>query len=462
MASNKSNLYKKLEKSRRVLIEKARIIIARKGIIKEQSILVSDRKIVAIGEKSKIRREQGSWEIKIDANNCLVMPGFVNNHSHIAMALLRGLAEDLPLFNWLRDKIWPIEARLKPWQIETGAALGALEALQSGTTTINSNYIYDPAGSEASALSAAGMRAVVSHGIFDRTAGKALKATEDLVKNFHGKDSGRIRIATSPHSAYSCSPELLKEIENLRSKLNEKYGKTYPILNTLHVAESTAETEEIHSKYKVDVKRGVADYLYSLGVLNEHTVCAHSIHLTEYDYSALKKARASIASCPISNLKVGVGVADLPRAISQGIVVSLGTDGPASNNTLDMFETTKIASLLAKGLRGDTTLLSSKESFLLATLGGARSLHQQGNIGAIFVGARADIVLMDLTSISAIPFYDPFNYVVYSARSGNVKDVLVDGRVLLRNRVAKSLNLDRLRKHVSSAVDDITSDALGK
>jgi 5-methylthioadenosine/S-adenosylhomocysteine deaminase len=457
MTSNQT-CFRALDKPKKILIENARIILGSKGIIQEKSILVSDRKIVAIGDKTAIKRSHGSWELDLDASNCLVMPGFINNHSHIAMALLRGMAEDLPLFNWLRDKVWPIEAKLKPWQIEIGAALGATEALLSGTTTINSNYIYDSTGSEASALNAIGLRGVISHGIFDWTGEKGLKATEDLAAHFHGNDEGRIRIATSPHAPYSCSPELLKKIEALRRKLNEKYGKDYPILNTLHVAESNAEAEEIRSRYNVDTKRGVVSYLYSLGVLNSDTICAHSIHLTEDDYFAFRESRASIASCPISNLKVGVGVADLPRAISEGIVVSLGTDGPASNNTVDMFETTKMASLLAKGLKGDTTQLGSKESIMLATAGGAKSLHQEAQIGSIFEGARADMVLLDLSSISAMPFYDAFNYIAYSARSRDVHDVLVDGRILVRDGAVQTINIQNLRENISSAVSEIASD----
>jgi 5-methylthioadenosine/S-adenosylhomocysteine deaminase len=457
MTSNRS-CFRTLQEPRKLLIKNAKTIICSKGSINAKSILVSGRRIAAIGEKSKIRQDHGSWEIELDASNCLVMPGFVNNHSHIAMSLLRGMAEDLPLFNWLRDKIWPIEAKLKPWQIEIGAALGAVEALLAGTTTVNTNYIYDRIGSEASALKAVGMRAAISHGIFDWTREKGLRATEDLCTHFHGADEGRIRVATSPHSAYTCSPDLLKNIETLRRKLNEKNGKKYPILNTLHVAESSTEAEEIKSKYAVDAKRGVANYLYSLGVLNQDTICAHSIHLTEDDYLAFRNSHASIASCPISNLKVGVGVADLPRAISEGITVSLGTDGPASNNTLDMFETTKMASLLAKGLKGDTTQLGSEESFLLATFGGAKSLHQENDIGGIFEGAKADLVLMDLSNISALPFYNPFNYITYSARSRDVRDVLVDGRILVRNGKVQTINLENLRERISLATTEIASD----
>jgi 5-methylthioadenosine/S-adenosylhomocysteine deaminase len=442
-----------------LLIENARIVLTDKGAMNETSVMVSERKIRAIGPAELLRREFGPFEDVIDASYCIVIPGFINNHSHIAMTLLRGLAEDLPLFNWLRDKVWPIESKLKPWQIETGAILGAVECLLSGTTTVNTNYIFDNEGSEASALNMIGMRGVVSHGIFDWSQEKSLRATEDLASRFHGMDQGRIRVATSPHAAYSCSPELLKQIEVLRRELNEKYGRKYPILNTIHAAESPAEAEEINSKYGADARRGIIHYLESLGVLSSDTVCAHSIHLTEDDYSSYKRAGASMASCPVSNLKVGVGVADLPRALSEGVTLSLGTDGAASNNTLDMFETMKLASLLAKGIKGDTTQLSSRVTYELASVGGAKSLRQESAIGSIHVGARADVVLVTLENVSGMPFYDPYNFLVYAARSCDVRDVLVDGRLIVKNRAVQTVDLENLRKRLDKAVEEIQDTA---
>jgi 5-methylthioadenosine/S-adenosylhomocysteine deaminase len=456
LSSNQS-CFNRLAERKTTLIDNARILLSSRGPIEGVSILVSDRRIVAIGDRTEIRRNHGSWEEKIDASDCLAIPGFVNNHSHIAMALLRGLAEDLPLLNWLRDKIWPIEEKLKPWQIEIGAALGASESLLSGTTCVTSTYFYDSGGSEASAIEKTGLRAWIGHGIFDWAEEKGLRATKDLVAHFHGKDKGRIRIATAPHSSYSCSPELLKKIEALRESLSEKFGAQYPILNTIHVAEARTEAHEIKNRYGEDASHGILNYLHSLGVLNSDTICAHCIHLSDDDYIALSETGASIASCPISNLKVGCGVADLPRIISHGIVLSLGTDGPASNNSLDMFETTKIASLLAKGLTGDTTHMSSKVSFGIATEGGAKSLHQEREFGALFKGAKADIVLLDLSRISAMPFHDPYNYILYSARSSNVRDVLVDGRIVVRGGELLSVNLENLRGRISAAVSEIAT-----
>ncbi len=445
-------------------MEDAAVVLTDKGPVKDCSILISEEgRIRAIASKSSIREEYGSvWEETIDAKECIMMPGMINNHSHIAMTLLRGLAEDLPILNWLRDKIWPLEANLKPWQIEVGGIVGAVESLLSGTTNVNSNYFYDPSGSEASALYNTGMRGTLSHGIFDWTEEKGLRLTSEFVQEWHGRDQGRLRIATGAHSAYSCSPGLLKKIEDLRGSLNEKFGEKYPILSTIHVAEARTEANEIDAKYVADAKRGIADYLLRIGVLTKDTVAAHCIHLLDDDYAAFKKAGASIASCPVSNLKVGMGIADLTRDMAEGITVSLGTDGPASNNTLDMFETTKMASLLQKGIKGEATLLSSKLVFELATIGGAKSLHQENEIGSLAIGKRADIVIVDLSRISAVPFYDPYNHLAYSARGGDVKHVLVDGRIVVRDGKIRTVDLEKMKEMVSRAVYEVASGSLVK
>ena len=438
-----------------LLIEDAKVALTPSGVAKHASILVSERKVKAIGDREEIKKQYGMWDETVNATECIAMPGLVNTHSHIAMSLLRGLAEDLPLMKWLQDRIWPLEKKLKPEQIELGAAVGAVEALLSGTTTMTSVYFYDRSGSEASALYDIGMRGLLAHGIFDWTEEPGLKKTEEFVQEWHGKDEGRIRVATSPHAPYSCSPDLLKKIEALRVKLNENHGRQYPVLNTIHVAEARTEAADIESKYKVPVDHGVASYLDSLGVLNSDTIAAHSIHLTEDDYIAFKKTGASIASCPVSNLKVGMGVADLPKALSEGITVGLGTDGPASNNTLDMFETMKMASLLSKGLKGDTTLMTAKDTFDLATVGGARALHQENAIGSLAPGMKADIVLLDLANVSALPFYDPYHHIVYSARSGHVRDVFVDGRQIVKSGEVLSVDMEKLRHKVLSTVSEV-------
>ena len=446
-----------LPKPSSTLIKNARVVVTEGGPVKNLSLFIEDRNIVAMGDHASIRSEFGSGSgEEIDASGCLVVPGFVNNHSHIAMALLRGYAEDLPLLNWLREKVWPAEAKLEPRDVYLGALCGAAESLLSGTTSITSVYFFDSSGSEAQAVEDIGMRGILAHGIFDWTRESGLRKTEEMVEKFHGRDQGRVRIATSPHAPYSCSPELLKEIENLRIRLNQKYGRTYRIMNTLHVAEARNEALEIESKYGVQgAKKGVASYLRSLGVLTDETIAAHCIHLTEEDLVAFKSTQATIASCPVSNLKVGMGVADIPKMISNGITVSLGTDGPASNNSLDMFETSKMASLLPKGVQGDTTLMDARQTFELATLGGAKSMHQSDVIGSIAVGKRADLVMLDVSAPHAQPFYDPYSHVIFSAKPQDVRDVIVDGRVLVRNREFLHVDTESLAARIKDRVIEL-------
>jgi 5-methylthioadenosine/S-adenosylhomocysteine deaminase len=435
-----------------ILIRDGRYVLTDKGPISNKSIYVNDRKILDIGDTKSLLRRHGVPDLTVDASTCIVMPGLVNNHSHIAMSLLRGYAEDLPLLEWLHRKIWPAEAKLSPEDIHLGALVGCAESLLSGTTTITTIYFYDHKGSEAHAIAETGIRGLVAHGIFDRTRKEGLAKTELLARDWHGHDSGRVRVATSPHAPYSCSPELLKEIESLRTHLNERYGSEYRVLNTLHVSEARNEVEEIEKRYRVDAKSGVAKYLDSLGVLNEETICAHSIHFSSGDYESMVRTKASIASCPVSNLKVGMGIADLPRAISSGLTVSLGTDGPASNNSLDMFETIKMASLLPKGTRGDTTLMDARTTFQLATIGGAKSMHVDQDAGSLATGKKADIVIVDLSAINSEPVYDPYSHLVYAAKASEVKDVIVDGRLLVQNRKLIHLNVERLKSLTNRAI----------
>ncbi len=438
-----------------ILVRDAKFLLTEGGVTANKSLLVRDRRIEAIGDSASLQSRYGYAERVIDASRSIVIPGLINNHSHIAMSILRGYAEDLPLLSWLKEKVWPAEAKLTPFDMYLGAVAGCAEALLSGTTSLTSVYFYDQSGSEAEAAYDTGIRGVFAHGIFDWTRESGRKRTEEMVSSFHGRDDGRIRIATSPHAPYSCSPELLKEIESLRGDLNEKYGKTYRILNTLHVAEARTEAEEIQAKYGVQAKEGVAKYLDSLGVLNDETICAHCIHLTEGDLAAFRRSGASIASCPVSNLKVGMGIADLPRMISNGTTVSLGTDGPASNNSLDMFETLKMSSLLSKGLKGDTTLMDARLCFEIATIGGARSLHQEKDVGGIAVGKRADIVILDVSHIHAAPLYDPYSHIAYSSSSHDVSHVVVDGRLLVDNREISSIDVPMLREALERRTEEL-------
>ena len=447
--------YNGLPEPSTILIKNPRFIITDQGAITNRSILVDNRKIRMIATESRIRHECRRPHDVIDASGCIVIPGLINTHSHIAMSLLRGYAEDLPLMEWLKGRIWPAEAKFKPKHIELGAALGAAEMLRSGTTSAVSMYFYDKSGSEAAAMYNSGLRGIATHSAFEWAKSSALKKTEDMVKAWHGADNGRIRIATSPHSPYTCGPDLLKDMEAKRSELNFKYGSEYRIINTIHVAEAATESNEIKSAYKVSTKSGIAVYLDSLGAINSETVAAHAVHLTDKDIKVFSRSRASIASCPISNLKLGAGIAKISKYISSSINVSLGTDSAASSNLLDMFEVMKMASLIQKGTVGNLTVMDARQSFESATINGAKAIGQDGSIGSIKEGKRADMVIMSLKSPSAIPIYDPYGYLSFAAKSSDVRDVMVDGRILVKGGDILTINMEKLEKGINAAKRDL-------
>lgn len=450
-----SSYFKPLESPSPVLIRNARFILTEKGVVHKKSVLIKDRRIIEIDKEDPIKRKFGRPEEVIDASKCLVMPGLINTHSHIAMSLFRGYAEELRLLDWLENKIWPAEKKLKPWHIEIGAALSVAEMLLSGTTSVVSMYFYNKSGSEADAVNNLGMRGALSHGIVEWAREKDIVKTKEFVRTWHGKDKGRIRIETAPHAPYTCSPDLLKEIEEVRADLNTSHGREYRILNTIHTAESKEETKEIKKNFGVTATKGVATYLKSLQALTKETIAAHCIHLTENDFNSFKSSGASISSCPVSNLKIGMGVADLPKAISHGINVSLGTDGPASNNSLDMFETMKLSSLLQKGIRNDATLMKARHTLELATIAGAKALHQEKEIGSIRVGKRADLVVLQLSEMHSTPIFDPYSHIIYSAKSSDVRDVLIDGRIIVRNREVLSLNKTELLDNFNEVTSEL-------
>jgi 5-methylthioadenosine/S-adenosylhomocysteine deaminase len=450
-----ASYYRRLPQPSTILIRNPRFIITEYGVATNSSILVEDRRIRMIASEGEIRKICKERLETIDASGCLVIPGLVDTHSHLAMSLLRGYAEDLPLMSWLKERIWPAEAKLRPEHIELGATLGAAEMATSGITSAVSMYFYDKAGSEASAMYRVGIRGIATHSVFEWTKGDALQKTEAMVKEWHGRDEGRIRVATSPHAPYTCGPQLLKDIEAKRQELNEKYGSEYRILNTTHVAETSTEADEIKATYGVSAKDGIAVYLDGLGAINNETIAAHAVHLSDLDMKVFKRRSASIASCPLSNLKLGAGIAGISKCMAAGINVSLGTDGAASSNLLDMFEAMKIASLLQKDASGDLTVMNAKQSFESATINGAKAMHQESAIGGLKEGKRADIVIMALKSPNAIPVYNPYSYLAFSAKSGDVRDVIVDGRVIVRDGVLLTVDIDKLGLEVESAAEEL-------
>ncbi|MEM2463775.1 MAG: amidohydrolase [Candidatus Bathyarchaeia archaeon] len=412
-----------------------------KRVIKDGIIAVKGEKIVFVGENSSLSEIKA--ERTIDARGKVALPGLVNCHTHVAMTLFRGLAEDKSLDVWLREAIWPLEAKLTSEDVYAGALLGCLEILKSGTTCFADMYFHERAVAEA--VRQTGIRGVLAEGIIeagDKALGeKMLDNSVRFAMEFNGFAQGRVITMLAPHAAYSCSPELLEKVKEKASKLNVGVH--------IHLAESTEMFREIERLYNCSE----VEFLHRLGFFDGHVLAAHCIDLSESDRRILAEHDVNVVHVPAANMKLGLGAAKVKELVDLGVNVALGTDGPASNNTLDMFEAMKFAALLQKHVYRDPSVLSAYQVLKMATLNGAKALGLDGIIGSLEVGKRADIVLVDLSKPHLTPVHDVYATLVYSARGSDVDTVIVDGEVLMENRRVQKLNektvIEKAEKHAA-------------
>ncbi|MEM4700368.1 MAG: amidohydrolase, partial [Candidatus Nezhaarchaeales archaeon] len=345
------------------------VTMSRRGVVREALVVIEGDRIIDVGPKRELKRKYHGGYDKLDATNCVVVPGLVNAHTHAAMTLLRGYADDLPLRQWLEEKIWPIEALMDQESIYVGALLACVESALMGVTTINTMYHYKPDMNEARAIAESGLRGFVGHVCFTWRKEEDLKATRDLVAKWHGAHGGRIRVTIDPHAPYTVDGEFFRELCQLSIELSEKTGMPLPVHT--HLAETEDEAAKVREAFNVDVDGGVVEYLDRLGVLGPWMVAAHCVWLSDRDVDLLVERGVKVVHCPVSNLKLGSGVAPVPKLLRRGAVVALGTDGACSNNSLDLLESVKLAALLHKGVHRDPTLVSAEEALRMATVNGA-------------------------------------------------------------------------------------------
>ncbi len=408
-----------------ILIENCMILpMTRKKPIDKGSIAVKDGKIIFVGKPAKTAKIRA--ERKIDGKGKVAIPGLINAHTHVSMTLFRGIAEDKPLNTWLKETIWPLEAKLKPEDTYKGALLGCLEMIKSGTTCFADMYFSEEM--VAKAVEQSGLRAVLAEGIFEAGSSflgeKMLRKSVDFVRKFDGYASGRVRALLGPHAAYSCGEKLLKKIGCEASRLGVGIH--------IHLAES----EEFKQKYRLSE----VEFLDKIGILERHVLAAHCIYLSENDMHILSERKVNAVYVPVSNMKLASGTAKVKDLMRFGVNVCLGTDGPASNNTLDMFETMKMATLLQKIAYGDPTVLPAYKVLEMATVNGAKALGLSEKIGTIEEGKRADIVLVNLLRPHLTPLHDIYASLVYSARGSDVDTVIVDGKILMERGQVKTLD----------------------
>ncbi|MFZ2455142.1 MAG: amidohydrolase [Candidatus Altiarchaeia archaeon] len=386
---------------------------------KKTNILIEGNRIESAGPKT------GKAEYVIDGKGKAALPGFVNTHTHSAMTLFRSYADDLKLHVWLEKHIWPREALLTEEDVYWGAKLACLEMIKSGTTTFNDNY-WHMMGT-VRAADEMGMRAVACKVFIDlddpERAEKEKKENVSLVKKVREMGNSRIQPGLAPHAPYTVSIESLKWIK--------EYSEKEKLLINFHLAETEKENADFYMKHKM---RPVP-FLEDIGFLGGNLVAAHGIWFDEKDLSILARHKVKIAHNPVSNMKLASGVMPYAEMTEAGITVSLGTDGCASNNDLDMFESMKFASLLQKVHRHDATVLSAREALDMASINGANALGI--NAGAIEAGMLADVVLVDLKRPELTPLNNLTANLVYSAKGSCVDTVICDGKLIMENRKVK-------------------------
>ncbi len=421
-----------------ILIRGANVLLFEneEAVIKEADIAIEDGIIKSVGSVD----EQFIAEKTIEANGMIAMPGLINTHTHIPMSLLRNYADDMAFWEWLQEKVWPIEAKMNEEDIYWGSMLSISELIMSGTTCFNDMYRF--AGTVAKAMADTGIRGAVSNTLFDMTRNEdnGFEKAIEIHKQWHGASNGRISTFISPHAPYTCSDDYLKGAAETAKRLGVP-------LHT-HISESAREVEEsVRDFGKSPVKR-----LYDIGVFDTHTMAAHCVHLSNEDMDMMSEKGVSVLNNPTSNLKLGNGFAPVPKLMEKGVNVSLGTDGACSNNNQDMFEEINLAAIVNKGVTGDPLAVPSKTAVKMATLNGAKAMGIVSSIGSIEEGKKADLILIDTEKPHFYPKYNLISSLSYCAKASDVDTVIVDGNILMEKRMLTTIDIEMVKRKVNESV----------
>ncbi|MFJ9174740.1 amidohydrolase [Streptomyces sp. NPDC102360] len=396
-------------------------------VLDDGAVAVRDGAIVAVGPSDELRARHTATDT-IDASGALVLPGLINTHTHLAMTLLRGTADDVTLQEFLA-RVVPAEARLlNPGAVASAVRVAVAESLRAGVTSALDMYWFHEAAEETAR--AAGWRLHTGPLFMDVPEppdGRPYQERLEWARRYLAGRPAGTRPVLFAHSTYTLSPEQLVECFAL--------AREFGALIHLHAAENAAEVagvEVAHGKRPVEL-------LESLGLLGPDVVLAHAVDLTGGEIAAIARAGASVAHCPVSNLKLGCGIAPVPRLLSAGVTVGLGTDGAVSSNTLDVLGAVRQAALVHKA-DGDPTAVGAEQAVRMATIEGARALGLGDELGSLEVGKRADLAVLDLNRPHLTPRHDPYAMLAYAAQASDVRDTVVDGRVLMRDRTLTTLD----------------------
>ncbi len=416
----------------------ARVVIpmdTQRRVIENGAVAVRGERILAVGPTAEILRAYQASQ-RLDRPDDIIAPGLISTHTHAAMSLMRGIADDLKLQDWLEKHIFPAEAKnVTADFVRLGTRLAILEMLLSGTTTYTDMYYFEDVVADVTRQ--AGMRGVLGETIIGfpapdaKTPEAALRFNDDFIRRFRG--DALITPAVAPHALYTNSDATLKACRALANR----YG--VPLLT--HLAETRREFDESKAKRGMTPARA----LDSLGVFNGRTLVAHAIWLDDADMRILKQGGVGVAHCPSSNMKLASGIAPVTKLLALGVNLGLGPDGPAgSNNDFNLFEEMDLAAKLQKVATGDPQALPATQALEMATIGGARALGMQKEIGSLEPGKRADLITVSLAAPHAVPMYNAYSQMVYALKGCDVEDVMINGRMVVRARRALTLNADEI------------------
>jgi 5-methylthioadenosine/S-adenosylhomocysteine deaminase len=369
---------------------------------------------------------------ELDAGGGIILPGLVNGHTHAAMSLFRGLADDLPLMDWLNQYIFPSESLMDADFVHTGTLLACAEMILSGTTTFCDMYLFED--ETAKAAKEAGMRCLAGEVLYDfpspnyGSLENGFEYTKFLLDKW--RDDPLISIAVEPHAPYTCSPELLQKAQEM--------ALANQALLVIHMAETRQEISEIREKYG----KSPFAHLEALGILGPHVIADHCVFVDEQDMELMARNRVKAVHNPESNMKLASGVAPVPALLKKGITVGLGTDGCASNNDLDLFSEMDTAAKLHKVMTMDPTVMDAKTVLRMATLEGAKALGMGDLTGSLEVGKKADIIVVNARKPHLTPLYNPHSHLVYAAKGSDVIHSVINGRLVMENRALLTLDLE--------------------
>lgn len=394
------------------------------------SVAINGSDIVDVGTPAEIAAKYSAAQT-IEARDQIVLPGLINTHTHAPMVMFRGLADDLALMDWLQKYIFPAEAKtVSPEFVRIGTRLAALEMIQSGTTTYTDMYYFEE--EIAKATKEAGLRGVLGETVIQfpvadaKSPAESLARAETFIKAF--KNDPLIVPAVAPHAMYTLDAATLKATAEL--------GRKYDVPVLIHLAETQDEVKTARDEHQ----NTPAGYLESLGFWGPKTVAAHGVWVTDDDIAILKRHNVGVSHNPESNMKLASGTAPVLKYLAAGVNLSLGTDGAASNNDLDMFEAMRQASFLAKLGSGNPTAVPAQVALDLATIGGAKALGMEKMIGSLEAGKRADLITVSMSAARQTPMYDAVSHLVYVTRGDDVRNTVVNGKVLMRDRKMSTLN----------------------